>query len=172
MNENPDDKKAYFSIQRRINGWKLDVWMWGFDTVHIMATRTGRRRGWNFNRIYDRIDGVWVDRKFKDRWSIRYDRPYPGAPEDNWRKLYSPPGSARVAVVVRAMALRIARQKAAARWRAEGFYRSRKRREALERYFTARKDLDTVNARVTVTRMAYEDALANEKSYTAGTRPC
>lgn len=165
MKDHDDDDKARVNIQKKESGWKLDIWFWGFNTIHVFATRKGKKRSWNFNRIYKLVEGVWRDEDFKDKWSIRYDRPYPGAPESHWPKLYSPPGSMRVAERIRGMVVRVANKKKAARWRAEGFYRSRERRRALENYFSSRKSLDRANELVNKTKKTYEAALALEKAF-------
>lgn len=165
--EHPDDKKAHFDIKREERGWKFNIWFWGFNAMHVMATR-GKPRGlksWNVNLWLERRDGKWVDTKFKDRWVIRYEAEYLGEPRTYWKKTYSPPGSARMVQRLIATAVRFANKKEAARWRAEGFNRSRDRRKKLDVYFNARKSLDRANRWVKNSTREYKAALALEKAF-------
>lgn len=167
MKEHPDDKKARFDVKDVVGGWKLNVWFWGFNTIHVMATK-GKPRGprsWNLNLIFKLVDGKWVEEKFRDRWVIRYDAQWPKQDPSCWKKTYSPRGTKALVERMRKTCIAIANMKEAARWRAEGFLRSRDRRRALERYFEGRKNLDMANKRATRTQKEYREALALEKAF-------
>lgn len=166
MKEHPDDDKAFVNVKRKVGIWKLDIYFWGFNTIHVFAGRNNKNVRWQVNKMFKRVDGHWMlDNDVKDKWVIRHSAPYPGAPESRWPKTYSPPGSTAMVERMRKMVVAIANEKKAARWRAEGFLRSRTRRRNLESYFEARKNLDVANARATKTRKDYEAALASEKAY-------
>lgn len=165
MSHDAIDEKSHFNVQRKVNGWKLDVWFWGFNSIHVIATRDGKKHAYNFNRLWERRRGQWVDVHWKDRWSIRYDADFPGQNKTYWTKRYNFKGSVRIADFLRRECFRIADMKEAARWRAEGFYRQRERRRALERYFDARKNLDAANKRADRTRRDYQAALALDKAF-------
>ncbi len=167
MKDHPDDDKSHFDVKDVIDGWKLNVWFWGFGTIHVMGTK-GKPRGqrsWNLNLIFEKKDGRWVEVKFKDRWVIRYDAQWPQQSPSCWHKTRSPRGTKALVERMRKVCIAIANKKEAARWRAEGFLRSRNRRRALERYFEGRKNLDMANKRAERTRKEYRDALALEKAF-------
>lgn len=167
MKDHPDDKKSHFDVKDVVDGWKLNVWFWGFNSIHVIGTK-GKPRGvrsWNLNLIFKRVDGKWVEEKFKDRWVIRYDAQWPQQHPSCWKKTYSPRGTKALVERMRKTVIAIANKKEAARWRAEGFWRARERRQALERYFEARKNLDVANARAKKTTDIYEAALALDKAF-------
>ncbi len=166
MKEHPDDDKSFLNVQRVVNGWKLDVFFWGFDSIHVFASRDNKRVRWQVNKMFKRVEGHWMlDNDVKDKWVIRHEASYPGEPESHWKKTYSPPGSTAIVERMRKMVVAIANEKEAKRWRAEGYLRSRERRRTLEDYFSARKNLDVANARAVKAAKTYEFALASEKAY-------
>lgn len=166
MSEHKDDDKARVNVERNVDGWDLDVWFWGFDCIHVFAGRKTKKLRWQVNKMFKLVDGRWVlDNDVKDKWCIRHSQDIPGDAEQYWTKTYSPPGSTAIVERIRKMVVRIANEKEAARWRAEGYRRSRERRGAMDAYSNARQSVDRYVKWSKVKRRAYDKALALEKAF-------
>jgi len=169
MSQHRDDDKARVRVERKVGGWDLDVWFWGFNCIHVFAGRKSKNMRWQVNKMFKRVAGKWVlDNDVKDKWCILHKAEKPGEREDWWQKIYSPPGSSKIVERVRKMVVAIANEKEAARWRAEGYRRSRERRDAMDAYTNARQSVDRYVKWSKVKRRAYDKALAIEKAFKPG----
>jgi hypothetical protein len=162
-------KNEYIYIEKTVDGFKMTIHASSFFTAHVFARKNlpGRQGAWGLNQLYDLKRGRWVPTQFKDRWCIRYKPRYPGsANDDHDTGTRHHPDSKKIAEKLRRVVSAILNKKKTARWRVEGVRRRKERKEKLERYFQACRELEKHEKYKRYASIAYKRALAADKAYT------
>lgn len=163
------EKTDYVHVKKTIAGFEITLYASSFFTAHVQARKklVGRQGAWSLNQLYELKQGRWTPVKFKDRWVIRYKPRYPtSARDDHDSGTRHHPDSKKVAETLRRIVSSILNKKKAARWRIEGVWRKKDRKDRLERYFEAAKSFDRAQEFKRRARITYEKALALDKAYT------